>query len=129
MPWSPPDNPPVVADARLDPYRERAGHLFRGADQVGAVYIRVETWWTEIGGRLWWRRWSEPEEGVHGFLVDKGGAITDFLLDAEHLDDELADWNQGRFMYRGEVLHVSWLDDDASQRVRVETLGLDPLDE
>jgi hypothetical protein len=91
------------------------------------LYIRVETRCTQVGGHLWWRRWSEPAEGVHGFLVDAGGGFDDFVIGAEALGDELADWNQGRFLYRGETLQVSWLDDDASQRARVQTFGLDPL--
>jgi hypothetical protein len=61
--------------------------------------------------------------------VDQGGAFNDFLIGSEDLDDELVDWNQGRYLYCGEALQVSWLDDDASNRVRVETLGLDALAE
>ena len=127
VPWGPPTNEPVLADVRLDLYRKRGGILFRGTDQVATLYIRVETWCTQVGGHLWWRRWSEPAEGVHGFLVDAGGGFDDFVIGAEALGDELADWNQGRFLCRGETLQVSWLDDDASQRARVQTFGLDPL--
>jgi hypothetical protein len=129
VPWRPPINQPVVRDARLDPYRERGGLLFRGTDQVTTVYIRVEAVWTQVGGHLWWRRWSGPTEVIHEFHVTESGAFDDYVFGSEAMDDELANWNLGRFLYGDELLQVSWLDDDASQQVRVETLGLDPLDE
>jgi hypothetical protein len=124
-----PYHPPTARaepDPRLDPYRERAGVLFRQNEQVGVLYLRVGTWWQQVGGHLWWRRWSEPREQVEGYLAFTGGEFDDFVEDLPTLGDELADWRMGRFLYRGELLHVTWLDDATSQQTRIDTFGLDP---
>jgi hypothetical protein len=122
----PPTDPPVPRDPRLDPYRERGGLLFRGDDQVAALYVRVEAWWRQVGGFLWWRKWSAPTEGLTGFLQLADGDFDDFVIfDADELADELAAWNSDRFAYRGETLRVRWLDDAASRSLRAEVFGLD----
>jgi hypothetical protein len=79
------------------------------------------------GGHLWWRRWSEPDEQVHGYIEFTNGGFDDFVADAETLAEEIGDWQRGRFPYRGEVLRVSWLDDDASRRLWVTFLGRDDV--
>ncbi|GLI00254.1 hypothetical protein Pa4123_55300 [Phytohabitans aurantiacus] len=113
-------------DPRLDPYRERAGALFRQDEQVGVLYLRIGTWSQQVGGHLWWRRWSEPREQAEGYLAFTAGGFDDFVEDLQTLGDELADWGMGRFLYRGELLHVTWLDDATSRQTRVDTFGLDP---
>lgn len=119
--------PPERADPdpRLDPYRERAGVLFQDGNEFGVVYLRVETFRWQTGGHLWWRSWSKPGEQIQGFIEFTNGRFDDFVEDADTLAEEIGDWQRGRFPYRGEVLRVSWLDDEESRRVRTAVFGLD----
>lgn len=110
---------------RLDPYRERAGVLTDAAGrEVGRLYLQVMREWTQVGGALWWRRWSPPHEAVHGFvLID--GQFSDWVMQADELEDAIRDWDSGRDRYTGTTYGVRWLDDDASAVVRAEDFGLD----
>jgi hypothetical protein len=99
--------------------------LFQQNKQIGILYLRVETWWRRVGGCLWWRRWSEPGEAVHGYIAFTNGAFDDFVEDADTLADESEDWRCGRFPYRGGALHVRWLDDAGSRQARTDTFGLE----
>lgn len=125
MPFRPLPVPRVEPDSRLDPYRERAGALFADDERFGTLYLRVETWWTQLGGHLWWRRWSEPHEAVHGYIAYATGCFDDFVEDLDTLADELEEWGRGRFPLRGEKLHIEWLDDAASRQARLDVFGLD----
>ncbi len=91
------------------------------------LFVRVKTWWTSTSGHLWWRRWSEPYEVPHGYMLFVDGEFTDWLMDRDELTRDLADWSQNRLRYVGEVLDVEWLDDEASQHARSHLFGLDPL--
>ncbi|GIE85475.1 hypothetical protein [Actinoplanes regularis] len=124
VPFRPPPGR-AEPDPRLDPYRERAGLLSAEGDDFGIIYLRIETCWWQTGGRLWWRRWSEPREQVHGYIVLTSGGFDDFVEDADTIADELDSWQDGRFPYRDEVLQVRWLDDEGSRHARVATFGLD----
>ncbi|GIF04734.1 hypothetical protein [Actinoplanes siamensis] len=126
MPFRPPPGR-AAPDPRLDPYRERAGALFDQGEQIGVVYLRIDTFWRQTGGHLWWRRWSEPSEQVQGYIEFNGGGFDDFYQDAGTMVAEIGDWGHGRFPYRGEALQVRWLDDEESRQVRVSTFGLDDL--
>lgn len=128
MPWRPPHSDEQhPRDSRLDPYRERAALLTSGTGQDATLYVRVETWWSSTGGHLWWRRWSDPYEVPHGYMLSADGEFDDWVVGREELARELVDWSQNRLGYLGELLNVEWLDDAASQQVRDEVLGLDPL--
>ncbi|SOC58219.1 hypothetical protein [Ornithinimicrobium cerasi] len=123
MPWTPP--PPDVPphDARLDPFRDRAGVLLTtDAVEVGRVFVAAETWWTREAGHLWWSRWSAPTEIVHGHLVLADGAgpatVTDWLSTGEELTEDLREWASGSFSYAGTAYRVVWLDEEESARVR-----------
>ena len=107
MPWNPRLDD-VTPDPRLDGYRDRVGLLHRGSALAGKLLVETEPYWEQVGGHLWWRRWSEAHEAVHGWLnlVD-GDLRTDFLLVGEDLDEEVAAWRQGRFRHAGEVLAVT----------------------
>lgn len=128
MPCRPPQSDAVHArDFRLDPYRERAAILASGTGREATLFIRVEAWWTSTGGHLWWRRWSDPYEVPHGYLLFRDGEFDDWVVDRQELEKDLADWSQSRFRYVGEHLVVEWLDAAASQHVRDHVFGLDPL--
>lgn len=114
-------------DRRLDAYRERAGVL-TDADgrDVGLLYLQVMSEWTQVGGALWWRRWSPPHEAVHGFVL-VGDQFGDWVMGADELDDTIREWESGIDTYMGTTYGVRWLDDEASAVVRVDDFGLDVL--
>jgi hypothetical protein len=99
--------------------------LFDDDQQIGVLYLRVETWWTHASGHLWWRRWSGPWEAVHSYIAYANGRFDDFVEDLDTVADELHDWGRGRFLLRGECLEVEWLDDAASRQARTDVFGLD----
>src|SRR5262245_50862634 len=105
MSWRPLRARPQEAhDPRLDPYRDRAALVSDDEGAVGRMYVQVQTRWHETGGRLWWRRWSPPYEVPYGLIeFEDGGGFDDWLCRPEDLDQELADWAQSRFRYRGQV--------------------------
>ncbi|WP_250008793.1 hypothetical protein [Actinoplanes sp. M2I2] len=124
MPFRPPPGH-ADPDSRFDPYRERAGALTNQGEPFGVVYLRFGTCRWQLGGHLWWRRWSEPHEQVTGYLALNHGGFDDFVDDADIVVDELGDWDRGVFPYRGLLLTVEWLDGEVSRRARSETFGLD----
>lgn len=128
MPWRPSrGDEEHQRDLRLDPYRERAAILTSRRAGDATLYVRVETWWTSTGGRLWWRRWSDPYEIPHGSMLFADGEFDDWLVGRDELARDLADWQQDRLRYAGEDLEVEWLDAAASLHVRDQVFGLDPL--
>jgi hypothetical protein len=126
MSWRPPfENKARGRDPRLDPYRERAAILTSGGDPKARLYIRIETYWTQIGGHLWWRQWSEPYEVAHGYMILADGSFDDWVVRREELDEDLANWPRNKLSYFGEILDVEWLDDTASRQSRDDIHGLD----
>lgn len=127
MSWRPPyEIQTETRDSRLDPYRERAATLGRSGDVVATLFVRVEVYWMQGAGHLWWRRWSEPFEVPHGYMVFADGRFDDWLVGRAEMDDDLADWSRGKLRYRGEQLDVEWLDDAASRHVRDKVFELGP---
>jgi hypothetical protein len=124
MPFRPPPGH-ADPDPRFDPYRERAGALADQGEPFGVIYLRFDTCWWQLGGHLWWRRWSEPREQVTGYLALNYGGFDDFVEDADTVVEELGNWDRGVFPYRGLLLTVEWLDDEGSRRARSATFGLD----
>ncbi|GAA4609765.1 hypothetical protein GCM10023107_93310 [Actinoplanes octamycinicus] len=127
MPFRPPPGH-ADPDPRFDPYRERAGVLADQGEPFGVLYLRFDTSWRQLGGHLWWRRWSEPREHVTGYLALNDGGFDDFVEDADTVAEELEYWDRGRFPYRGLLLTVEWLDDEGSRRARSDAFGLDASD-
>ena len=129
MSWRPRDEIPAeTRDSRLDPYRERAATLKGGGDVEATLFVRVQVYWTQAAGHLWWRRWSEPFEVLHGYMAFTDGRFDDWLVGREEFDEDLGDWSRSKLRYGGELLDVEWLDDTASRHVRDEVFGLGPLD-
>ncbi|MEU6264291.1 hypothetical protein [Saccharopolyspora shandongensis] len=89
------------------------------------MFVRLSRWVAQIGGALWWRRWSEPFEKVEEYYLLTGDRFADTVTDADDLGDEVLDWASGRLCLAGETYRVEWLDDDESTRVRDEVFGLD----
>ena len=80
----------------------------------------------QLGGALWWRRWSEPYEAVHGFML-LDDQFSDWVASGDELEENLREWGAGRFVYVGKTYRVHWLSDEDSAVVRVDDFGLDPL--
>lgn len=118
MPWRPPSAGPRDLEPRLAPFRERGGRLHRSdGELVGEVYLQPVVYWTSRG-LLWWRRWTDPDEIVHGFLFYADGRFDDFYAFGDGLEEDLRLWPSGTFRLHGEDLQVFWLDDKASRALR-----------
>lgn len=125
MPWKPP--PGDAGDARLDPFRDRAGLVLEdGGVEFARLYLEAETYFEQVKGHLWWRTWSEPYEVLHGYMLLADGQFTDWVADRAELEKDIADWLSGSFQYVGVKYHVVWLSMEESRRVRDEILGDDP---
>lgn len=107
----------------MDRYRDRVGRLFRAGDEVGLVLVTVEPFSTQVGGHLWWRRWGPTHDVLWlWYVID--GRFSDSLVPEDGTAEELADYDQGRFAYVGEVLRVLWLDREESAHLRSSEFGL-----
>ncbi|WIY05068.1 hypothetical protein QRX60_14950 [Amycolatopsis mongoliensis] len=123
MPWRP-SSWDAVPGRRFDPYRERAGRLFTDEGEAGFVFVRLSPAVAQIGGALWWRRWSEPFEQVEEYYWLADGGFADTVTDAGDLADEVRDWGSGRMSVAGETCRVEWLDDEKSRLVRDDVFRL-----
>jgi len=81
-------------------------------------YVQPDVLSTVIGGHLWWRRWSPPEEFVILWIRTPDHHDTDTWVLPDDLIGEVDDWDQGIFRWVGEVLQLSWLDDTSTQAMR-----------
>ena len=109
-------------DPRLDRYRQRVGRLLRDGDEVGLVLVEVEPYAEQVGGHLWWTRWGATRDLLWLWtLVD--GSFSDTLVPDDATEDELRDFDAGRFVQYGEVLGVRWTDEEESRRLRASQLG------
>ena len=105
-------------DERLDPYRGRDAHLTNPqGERAGELFVDVEDFTIQVGGHLWWRRWSSPTEMLHGWIGLTDGTTTDFLI-FDGLDEALAEWATGTVDLYGTQYTVRWLDDHGSQLLR-----------
>ncbi len=122
MPRRPPAGPP---DGRLDPYRERGAGLYNeSGDRIGTMFLRVEQW-SDVRGALFWKRFSNRREILHGYFLSTTGDFDDFLDDGLD-DDQLNDWSRGHFRWRGKVARIDWADTNKSLQIRDRTFGLGP---
>jgi hypothetical protein len=102
-----PAGPP---DPRLDPYRCGIARVYAGTRLIGHLGTRVETWWT-VSGPFWRRRYVRPTEVLDWVLFHEDpeagfldGTSTDVVL-----DDELQDWDDGRWVVNGQAVRLEWL--------------------
>jgi hypothetical protein len=124
VPWRPPRED-ADPDHRFDAYRERAGRLFTDGREAGFVFVRLTSGAAQLGGALWWRRWSAPFEVVQEYYSLSDGRFTDTVTDADDLADEVLDWRAGRLSVGDEPYRVEWLGDEESRLVRDEVFGLE----
>jgi hypothetical protein len=103
-----PDWSQHVPDPRLSAYHGAVARLFRGSEEIGLLLVRVEPHAQIRSGRLWWRRWA-PSEDLPWLYMIVDGTFNDSVLFADEIEDEVRDWEAGRFQYRGEVLLAQWV--------------------
>lgn len=106
----------------MDRYRDRVGRLFRGELEVGLVLVTVEPFAVCTGGHLWWQRWGETHDVLWPWMV-VDGKRSDGLLLRDASEQELADYDNDRVGYYGELLRVHWLRPDESARLRTTEFG------
>ena len=104
-------------DPRLAQYEGRVARICRAQEEVGALLVRLDAWCTKTSGHLWWRRWSRAQDTLELWMY-LDGSFTDDYVTAEHVEQELADWQAGRFRYCGEVLHLVWTPPDEPAHLR-----------
>lgn len=98
------------------------GRLFRGDDEVGLVLVEVEPYAEQVGGRLWWTRWTPTRDVVWTWTV-VDGRFSDSLVPEDAADDELQAYDTGRFDHYGETLDARWTDEAESRLVRASRFG------
>lgn len=81
-------------------------------------YVQPDVLSTVIGGHLWWRRWSPPEEFVILWIRTPDHHDTDTWVLPDDVSGEVDDWDQGIFRWVGEAYQLSWLDDTSTQAMR-----------
>jgi hypothetical protein len=130
MPWKPPYAEPPVP-SRLAAYGNRVAEISKYGRPVGSLLVEPEAYAEQLGGALWWRRWSEYRWAAHLWLnlhgLDLSMHLTDTLVAPEDLDTELTDWDANRFTLLGQLLTLRWLDPDESARVAQAEWNTEPL--
>ena len=123
MPWKPSFPTVPVQNPRLDAYRHRAAVFCNESGQRGRFYVEPDQYSSAISGRLWWTRWSAPQEFVTLWMETPEGRDTDTCVLPDDLDDELDDWDRGQFRYLGEIYGLTWLDDATTLTMRRTYVG------
>ena len=126
MPWKSPETEPPLPP-RLAEYANRVAELLEAGRPVGFLLVEPEAYATQLGGALWWRRWSECQWAAHLWLdpgdLDQGVYATDTLVAPEDLEAELDTWDANRFTFAGQPLTLRWLTPDESTRIAEATWG------
>ena len=128
VPWKPPkaEAPPPH---RVDRYAFRAGELVGPhGEEAGYVLVLPMAYWTQIGGHLWWRRWSDPWVGADVWIAADGvdPAYTDAWSSGSSLDEEIDLWDSGRVIVgAGSLQAVRWLEAEASGIAARQTFDVD----
>ncbi|MFC0624185.1 hypothetical protein [Kribbella deserti] len=115
MPLRPQHPEPELPEA-LARYADRVAELSKAGRVVGYIRVEPEASSTQVGGRLWWRRWGPYRWAVRVWLSG-AGLDPDAMVQPEDVPAELADWDAGRFRLRGDVLDLRWLAADEAAEV------------
>jgi hypothetical protein len=119
-----PDWSKHVPDPRLISYRGAVARLFRGDEEIGLALVRIEPHAQLLSGRLWWRRWAPSHDRPWVFtIVD--GTFSDSVVDEDGIEDEVRDWEAGRFRYCGEVLLAQWVPAAEAAHLRRSQFGFE----
>ncbi len=119
MPWNP-SFVGAMPDPRLDPYRNRVAEVHDEKGLYAHLVVGTDFRSEQERGHLWWRRWGRPQEFAVCYLTSPDGKslVSDFWVDPDSLEDELADWARNRFEYAGETYVLHWLSAEASVDLR-----------
>lgn len=139
MSWHP-NHDLVSVNRGLDWFRDAAGEVIDDGHVIAHIALEVEAWWTQEGGHLWWRKWSNGEEVVHGHWRGADGRDGDWLLRPRDAISHrfLTDLRSGRYIVRnydapgtasdgGAVItsehEVRWLEEPERSDARRKVLG------
>lgn len=81
------------------------------------MYVQPDVMSLQVGGHLWWRKWSPEREFVILYLETPDFRDTDTWILPDDLAAELDDWDEGRFEW-GETFRLTWMDDAAAEAMR-----------
>ncbi|GAB4097509.1 hypothetical protein GCM10028787_29840 [Brachybacterium horti] len=111
-------DPSDIPHARLEPFKHRVARFSdaHGADSF--LYVDASIARMQIGGHLWWRRWSEPHVVVFLYVRFSDGRLEDLALEGALLDAEIDAWERGEYVDEktGSVHALTWLDNAKSVR-------------
>ncbi len=126
MPFRPPHDEPAPPHPRLARYAGRVAEVLDDDRLIGFLLVRQEAFSTQLGGALWWRRWSACRTGAEVCLTLPGLGVEfeDGLVDADVLDDVLDDWDADRFRFAGHSYSLRWLDGQTSRSVADAEFGI-----
>jgi len=114
---------------RVDRYAFRAGDLSRPGDPTTSYALVLPMIvWTQTGGHLWWRRWSDPYVEVEVWISADWvqEAYADGWWRRDVLDEELGLWESGQMTVGNETRRaVRWLDEQTSARVARQVFDAD----
>jgi hypothetical protein len=107
-------------------YHCRVGQLSdsRG-ERVGYVIVIARTYWSRVGGRLWWRRWGNPAVGADVAFFTKNAEPDTWDLIGDDLDSALDSWAIGQLTRGNTTFSVEWLSVEAGDKVGLEVCGWD----
>ena len=88
------------------------------------MLVGVEPYAEARSGHLWWRRWG-PSRDLPWLYMMVDGAFDDTVLPADAIQDEVRDWQAGRFRYRGEILIARWVPADEAAHLRRSQFGVE----
>ncbi len=99
---------------------------------TGHVLVLPMVFWTQVGGRLRWRRWGKPKTTadvwVSAAAVEEPYHLGWFVDDL--VDEMLNLWDAGQVVVGKDLLYeVGWLDDHESRRIAREVFGTDLVQE
>jgi hypothetical protein len=113
----------------VDRYAFRAGELrLLDGEVTGYALVLPMAWWTQTGGHLWWRRWSDPYVVVDVWVSAEGveAPYTDAWMSGDVLAEELDLWEGGQLTVGNGVRQaVRWLDNQTSARVARQAFDAD----
>lgn len=111
-------DPSDIPHERLEPFKHRVARLSdtHGADSF--LYVDPSIARTQVGGHLWWRRWSDPHVVVFLYVRLSDGTLDELALEGVLLDAEIDAWERGEYVDEktGSIYALTWLDNADSIR-------------
>lgn len=109
-------------DARLDPYRQHVGRLYRNGKEIGLLSVRVDVRATAASGTGVWPKWSPTYDSLSEWVIFDGN-VSDHVGGRESVDQALQDYAARRFKLSDKTLRVDWTTPDESHGLRQMAFG------